>query len=136
MLFLSYKAIYHLVDTYYVRRSVAGVIDHYSEHQQKAIETAHVIEDYSFLQVLVNDRNNYEEQYAIFMNPKVHLVTMLEKDKDLSIPEFAKLLFDLDIDLQLGLDLIESVCTSNGLGPEIIEEHQKHLDSAFKVFLN
>jgi hypothetical protein len=113
---ISYKAAFHLIDRFYVRKSLNGFIIDCAAYFEEALEKAKELEDYSFLNSLVTQRETLDKEFTIFFNYKNLLPTVLNKDEDLNIAAFAFLCVDcIDIPSAEFRDVVIAQATNQGL---------------------
>jgi hypothetical protein len=123
---ISYKAVYHLIDRFYARKSLQGIIDDCKDYFDEAIDKAKELEDYAFLETLINQKDSLNEEFVVFFNYKNRLPTVLNKDEDLSLEAFAYLCVDCtDIPFTEFRDIVHAQAANNGLIPnELTEEFE------------
>lgn len=127
---VSYKAAYHLIDRFYKRKSLNGFITDCKEYFDEALQQAKELEDYDFLESLVNQKDTFDNEFTIFFNYKNNLPTVLNKNQDLSIEAFAYLCVDcIDIPINEFKDVINSQAIGKGLTPkEMIKEFESCME--------
>ncbi len=114
---ISYKAAYHLIDRFYTRKSLDGIINDCKDYYNEAIDTAKELEDYVFLESFINQKDSLNNEFIIFFNYKNRLPTILNKDEDLSLEAFAYLCVDCnDIPLVEFKEVVIAQAIGNGLG--------------------
>lgn len=127
---ISYKAVYHLLETKYHRRSLNYFIEtDLSEGVYDAsLIFAHMHEDYKYLSVMVENRDINDADFVFFTNLTATHPIIISKNEHLSLGEFAILEKKCDsIDQQHFLDVIEA--QAQGLNIEAPQEIAK-----FKAF--
>lgn len=120
---ISYKAVYHLLERYYLRRSLNSLVeenitdDVFKFSQLFALKQ----EDYTYMEVMVEKREMLNSKYAFFTNLKggSHPV-VLEKDKDFTLLEFAALNLTTGIPQAEFMAVIEAQASNEG--HKVVEE--------------
>jgi len=110
---ISYKSVYHLLDTYYLRRSLNGLINS-SSIFSASTTFASLNEDYAFLEVMIEKRDYYNDNYVFFVSNKPSdAPIVLAANKDLNVIELAILAIKTKgvIPVRLFRELIVSLST-------------------------
>jgi len=107
---LSYKSVYHLLERYFARQTF---LDQFIDKDippsifQASLLFAEKSEDYDYLTVM-RDKELYSGKYVFFTNMKQEHPIILEKNKNLTIIEFAFLYLQCDIHIQEFKDTLEA----------------------------
>lgn len=109
---IPYKAVYHLLDRFYARRSDLGEYldkEIASEIFKGSILFAHKNEDYQYLNVMIEDKETYTKECIFFTNMKIqeHPIVLI-KDNDLTFMEFALLYTHCDIHIEEFKSVVKS----------------------------
>lgn len=133
---ISYRAVYSLLDKFYIRRSLQGFINDYigADIFNSSILFAHELEDYQYLDVMVTKREYISNKYVFFVRD-AELPLVIETEKDFSLYEFALLCQKAncihleefkgvvhDIALRLGLNPDDKMKELEGLVQEITKQ--------------
>lgn len=115
---IGYKAVYHLMNTNYVRRSLKSVLrDVPADVFNASLLFAKDKEDYRYLSVMTNNREALDQEYVIFTNIRQENPIILKKDQDLSLLELGILCSVCDINEAEFIGLIEATCKNIGIDP-------------------
>ncbi len=133
---ISYKSVYFLLDRFFLRKSLDSVLRDYSADIFDAAKLfAETEQDYDYLNVMVNKREYFNQDYILFYQPLKNLPITLKKDSDLTILEFAILFCKCDIDISEFRNIVEAQAEGNGVSSqeqislfntyvELIQEHE------------
>lgn len=117
-MFISYKAVYHLLEDYFLRRSLNQLFS--TKKDEQIFESSKVIamalEDYSYLDIMVNKKDLLDQKYCLFIreNEKDNFPLILEKNKKINIVELAIISRKCPfIPEQKFYDIIESTSLNN-----------------------
>lgn len=128
---IQFKAIFELISKYHAPKSIESIIadcnDGYEESLNKAIQ----LEDYRYLMVMKEYREENSEKYCIFWDYKNEYATLLVNNQDISVIALGKLAFDYQsIPKEEFKDLLLSIADRDGFNQELELES---FEFAYKV---
>jgi hypothetical protein len=121
---ISYQATYFLLEKYFAR--VSSIDEFLEDHVSSDIFSASVLfakeqEDYRYLSTMISGKSE-SDNFVFFTNFKSdHPPIVIEKDKDLSLLEFALLQNKCGIHIEEFKSVVESTSENNGLKKEEVD---------------
>ena len=135
IMLISHKAAYHLLGRFYVRRSLKELIK--KDIPPNTFESAKVFayanEDYHFLEVMVENIDDYDKNWAIFYDQSGKPPYILQNKKGLTLVDFALLCCGCDeVHEQEFIDVVEAQASGMEFADEL---NTKKMIKQFKGYL-
>ena len=91
MIFLSFKSVYHLLDRYYLRKTLNSFV--FTDTAENVFDSSKLFaiqeQDFVYMDIMVTKRDDLDKKYILFLDGKHNVPFVFERDKDFSILEFA-----------------------------------------------
>lgn len=118
---ISYKAVYHLLEDFYPRRSLNTFLEEIPQDIFRAsLLFAKQNEDYEYLDVMITQRERLDNEYAMFIAPHSSPI-ILRKNVDLTLLEFAFLCRNnTNIHISRFQEVVEAIALNKSLDSDKI----------------
>lgn len=116
---ISYRAVYTLLETSYIRCSLEGYINDYIHKDifKSSLLLAKAIEDYEYLDVMVTKKDTISKEFVMFVRGG-ELPLTLEVNKSFSMLELSILYTKCSVNIEHFKTLVYDIAYRNGEVPE------------------